>query len=392
MKRNASFHAQLEKIFSELALSSQWGSPLIIAISYLSAHVQKDMERLLQEQAKQLGMPFIALNDQADSPLIEEIQKINTKDSVFSLSTFGSIDNGENTDVYQYLNLHREFFIEKSIRLILWLNPEALEKMTTYAPDFWAFRHLVIDLTQNRATPGRYASAQGVAILSYPWIFSDTDIDNALSYRERTLSDLPKNSETTAFRVNLYGEVGALYFQKGDLEKALDALREALSIIPEGYLNELKAQVLFATATLLLKKGNAQQAEALCQRAIPLSTAQPEKYVLLAQAQRKNGKNTEALKNIERALKGVPKSAQAWNEKGNIYLNLGRFEKSMNAYQEALKYELRPEILINQAILLFSAERKEEAKKKLQEISCDLLKKHKEEIPTLLYDILDELC
>jgi predicted Zn-dependent protease len=41
--------------------------------------------------------------------------------------------------------MHREYLIEGNIRAIFWLTKNELKQLTRFSPDFWAFRHKVVE-------------------------------------------------------------------------------------------------------------------------------------------------------------------------------------------------------------------------------------------------------
>lgn len=53
---------------------------------------------------------------------------------------------------------------------------------------------------------------------------------------------------------------------------------------------------------------------------------------------RAQGRFIEAIKPLKRALKIYPRYATAWNNKGNVYFNLGSYEKALRCYDKALVF------------------------------------------------------
>jgi tetratricopeptide (TPR) repeat protein len=49
------------------------------------------------------------------------------------------------SNAYRALNLHREYLVETKIRSVFWITQAESKQMTRHAPDFWAFRHKVVD-------------------------------------------------------------------------------------------------------------------------------------------------------------------------------------------------------------------------------------------------------
>jgi tetratricopeptide (TPR) repeat protein len=393
LKRNLSFHKQAEKIFSELSISNQWKAPIIIMAIYSTVHVYKDMVAMLAEKTATLEKEIVQIGfSEPTVDLVERIQAYDVQKTIFSVVDLSTGSDQEDARIYQYLNLHREFFIEESIRMIVWLKPDELGKMTAFAPDFWAFRHLMVDLTANRATPKRHAENLGVSLLVFPWRFADVDIAASLSYRQQSLASLPDVNETILMCANLQGEIAGLYFLLKKWDDALLALKNALAIMPEGHLVEIKGKILQGIAVLFLAKEDGRQAEAMCKKALALQNNHPECVVVLGQSQRKNGKNAEALKTINKALRLMPEDACSWNELGNIHFNLGHLDQSMAAYEKAFGYESDPRILLNQALVFLYRDQLDDVKKCLNGIPCETIRDNVNDLRHPLNKILKDMC
>ncbi|NQU30069.1 MAG: tetratricopeptide repeat protein, partial [Anaerolineae bacterium] len=84
--------------------------------------------------------------------------------------------------------------------------------------------------------------------------------------------------------------------------------------------------------------------------------------VLLAQGKRLLGRRSDALDDINKAIRRDPGLASAWNECGNIYADLGRITQAQKAYQKAIELssdQVQP--LLNMSALLVSINRLDEA-------------------------------
>ena len=393
MERKIFFKLQAEKIRSEIELALHWKTPIIIAVIYSTSHVLVDMKNVLTQEFSVLEKRFVPILLNEDNPnLVELIKDFDFAHSVFSVTGLNNGGGQDQANAYRFLNYHREYFIENNVRLLLWLRPEEFQQMALFSPDFWAFRHSVIDLTRNRATPKRSSYFQGISLLKFPWELSFPDIENALRYRKEMLSEIPNTNEALAIRINLYGEIAGLYFQKSELTKASTMLSEALEIIPHGYLKELKSKLLAGMAILSIEEGNPLQAEVASQQAVVQSKLDPYYLTILAHSRRLNGRNAEALADSLRAVRLMPTDASGWNELGNIYLNLGRFNEGMDAYKNAYTHSNDQRILINQAMLFLSIGRLVDAKECIKDIPCETLKLFIDLSHNSTRELLEKLC
>ena len=69
---------------------------------------------------------------------------------MFFISGIGRNNDAGRGVIYRALNFQRELLVENRIILVLWLGtPEAAE-LALQAPDFWAFRHRVVEFAPDR--------------------------------------------------------------------------------------------------------------------------------------------------------------------------------------------------------------------------------------------------
>ena len=64
-------------------------------------------------------------------------------------------EGSEQSNIYTMLNSQRNFFVENRIRVVFWLTQNEVVNFAHYAPDFWAQRHCLIELTK-RQSPNRF--------------------------------------------------------------------------------------------------------------------------------------------------------------------------------------------------------------------------------------------
>jgi hypothetical protein len=64
---------------------------------------------------------------------------------VFFVSGIGSANESLSRKAYSALNMHRELLVEHQIRVVFWLTKSEAASLPHYAPDFWAFRHRVVE-------------------------------------------------------------------------------------------------------------------------------------------------------------------------------------------------------------------------------------------------------
>ncbi len=396
MRYSSNFNTQVHQLFTEIDLSLQWKGPIILFAIYRSRHVVDDAEEFLRQEIKKLGQELVRIQIDAANP--NPIAHINISEKEKTILSFVELEKSggeDHADSYRFLNLQREFFIEENLRCLFWVTEEEIQRLALFAPDFWAFRHRVVDFIPNRATPKRSMSFRGLTWAEWPWGNVTEDTKEALAYRQKLVDELPRQPETTFMLVNLYAEIAGLYLQQNNQEKALETLQHGLAILPDAPdAHELKAKLSIGLGILLIKEKNYAQAYASLQKAVLLSPLHAHAHFLLAQTSRLDGRRSEALSYINKALRLQAEHPAFWNEAGNILAELGRVEHALDAYQKAFDFSDNcPYPLINKSAVLASTNRLQEAR----EIITSLQTKNKnallKEITKLRgFEFLDALC
>ena len=393
MQRNPSFEEKIRSIHAEIELALRWQTPIIVVGLYANEHVLQDAQTQLSQQLSSSQQNLIHIRLTQKKPnLVDLLKDSDTSQAVFSVTGFEDGGGNDQADSYRFLNLHREYFIETRTRILLWLKPNEFQKMALYAPDFWAFRHLVFDFSDNRSTPKRSAKFEGIPIQQFPWDVVDNELEAALAYRQKALTEMPATNETLAFRLDLHGEIAGIFFAQQKRKKASLMLDNALRLIPDGHLEQIRSKILLGMAVIFISDDLPLQAEALLLQAKEISALSPAHYTVLSQSHRLSGRNSEALIAAQKALRNTPENAALWNEVGNIHANLGHFEDSLNAYQKAYSHANDPRILINQAALFLSVGRNKEAENCLQGLDKQILDMVGANSTAPVYELLKTIC
>src|SRR5512143_1321983 len=229
----ASFDERVEILTRELELSVKWQRPCVLLVVYSSEYVRADVEAALENSLIDLGQKVVRLRfkDQRSESVVSFLREVkDPANAVFMVHGLHWAES-EQADAYSMLNLQREFFIERPIRSVFWLTQNEIVNLARCAPDFWAYRHRVIEFTESpkaeRLLQEALESAwQGTG--EYADQYDDTDAK--ISLRESLLTALPEGEEATSVRANLLLTLSILNWRKGDFEKAGEQLQEALKI------------------------------------------------------------------------------------------------------------------------------------------------------------------
>jgi len=208
------------------------------------------------------------------------------------------------------------------------------------------------------------------------------ELDRAIDAFQQSLSIRPYEGRT------LNG-LGSVFMEKQQYGKALEYLHKAVEYEPD-----LKEAQLSA-AKALIKLRRFAEAEPYCRKAIGLDPYWAEPHAQLANVLTETGRLEEAVMECQIAMKLEPRLAMAhfnlagvyvkredfaaaaeeykraiaiepdysaWNNLGNSQLRLGRLEEALNSYTESIRLEPRqPSAYFNKGIALAQLGRRTEA-------------------------------
>src|SRR5512143_2617092 len=269
----ASFDERVEILTRELELSVKWQRPCVLLVVYSSEYVRADVEAALENSLIDLGQKVVRLRfkDQRSESVVSFLREFkDPANAVFMVPGLHWAES-EQADAYSMLNLQREFFVERQIRSIFWLTQNEIVNLARCAPDFWAYRHRVIEFSESpkaeRLLQEALESAwQGTG--EYAGQYDDTDAKIGL--RESLLTELPEGEEASSLRANLLLTLGVLNWRKGDFEKAGEQLQEALKVASRMEDNWFEAECYNALALVKSSTDATDEAIDAYKRAIHL--------------------------------------------------------------------------------------------------------------------------
>jgi tetratricopeptide (TPR) repeat protein len=246
---------------------------------------------------------------------------------------WGGGEDGLNA--YRALNLRRELFIERGLRVVFWLTEGEAVALAQHAPDFWAFRHRVVEFVEPPETAHRAAIARELAWHDFSDRTLREEAEAKIRLREALLADLPQGEETRAARLDLLYTLGGLYWAIADYEKALSAFQQAIA------LDEKDAYPWNGLGAVYAALGRREEAIAAFQQAIALDEKDATPWHGLGVVYADLGRHEEAIAAYQKAIALDEKFAAPWNGLGLVYADLGRREEAIAAYQKVI--ELAPE-------------------------------------------------
>ncbi len=144
------FDESVSILFDEIELAVKWERPsILVAVcgtDFVRANVQADLEHRLVESGQQVHYLLITEDQYNIATIVSSVP--DRSNTIFFVSglKWGGGENGNNA--FRALNLQRETFIENQIRMVLWLTESESNDLPYLAPDFWVFRHRVVEFKQ----------------------------------------------------------------------------------------------------------------------------------------------------------------------------------------------------------------------------------------------------
>ena len=213
----ASIDERIEIILDEFMMAIQWGRPCISFAVYRSEYVKKNILLEIQHAlaSKEKEVVQLDVNKKLfDIPLVIR-DYLDGANKVFSISGLRWGGGRGYSNAYRALNMHREHLIESKAISLFWLTAIEAKQLAKFAPDFWAFRHLVVEFSDFPSIP----------VIKHPYnAYQDnkTIIETYLAF----IKNNPANMQALT-------SMAKLYYALGCYDDAIGYFRKALRITPD---------------------------------------------------------------------------------------------------------------------------------------------------------------
>jgi tetratricopeptide (TPR) repeat protein len=231
-----SFTERLEILREELTLAIRFDRPSILFAIYSSLTIRKSAEAWIKDRIGALDQGVIDLRvtrDRDDIPTLIYDHPSRER-VVFSISDLSRGGGKGRRNAYRALNLRREHFVEHPARMIFWLTRAEAKTLPRYAPDFWAFRHRVVeffdqpDPVETNAILMRGSNDKNSAAY---WNNAGNE-HFALGMPDGALAAYRKAIRIDAHCFEAHHNLGLLFAEMNRWEDSAKVLRKALRITP----------------------------------------------------------------------------------------------------------------------------------------------------------------
>jgi tetratricopeptide (TPR) repeat protein len=214
---DASIDGRIDIILDEFMMAIQWGRPCISFAVYRSEHVKKNTLLAIKQAlvSKEKEVIQLDVNKKLfDIPLVIRDYP-DGANKVFSISGLRWGGGRGYSNAYRALNMHREHLIESKALSLFWLTAIEAKQLAKYAPDFWAFRHLVVE----------FSDLPSIPVIKLP---SNACQDNK-TIIETHLAFIKNNPDN----IQALTGIAKLYYALGCYDDAVRYFRKALRITPD---------------------------------------------------------------------------------------------------------------------------------------------------------------
>jgi tetratricopeptide (TPR) repeat protein len=329
---------RVDRLARELGLAIRWDRPSILLAVYSSMYVMGDAAAALEAQLRKGGQQvvWVRVNGEADADipmrLAEHPQRNGT---VFFIS---GLQWGGQTAL-RALNIRREYFVDERLRAVFWLTENEAVAIAREAPDFWAFRHRVVEFVES-PEPGQAAEmARGLAWRGFEDHTLRQNTQAKIALREALLADLPESDETLAARAELLYTLGGLYWADRQYKRAEECLRAALEGARRTDNARLEAGCHNGLGNVYAALERHEEAMAEFRWAIELDPQTPYPHNGLGNAYCELGRYEEAVAKYRLAIELDAKYAPPHYGLGKVSANLGRYEEAVAEYRRAIELD-----------------------------------------------------
>jgi tetratricopeptide (TPR) repeat protein len=246
------FEDRVNIVLDELSLGIQWERPGIIVAVYRSELIKNRVQAIIAKSLEVSGQSVIHYSvDKIHYDIPLELRDHPKKEQVVFFVDGLRWGGGRGySNAYRALNMHREYLIEGNIRAIFWLTQKEAKQLARFSPDFWVFRHKVIEFldlpTIKKIKPHEISSGTihglytrktsdfQIWINNAEMLYSLGCIDEAILNFRKALRKYP---DQTA----IYLQIAEIYLSMGRLPAADRILKKANTEKTDkaGYLREV---------------------------------------------------------------------------------------------------------------------------------------------------------
>lgn len=331
-----SFHSKgflegINTLHDEIELAMRWQRPSILLAVHQTPQKQALAQQTLEKKLLKSNLVVRQVTPETNDPdVILHVCKIpNREKTIFFIAQLANVNQQTNGAVYRALNLHREHLVEQKICAVFWLTQTEAAQLPHAAPDFWAFRHRVVEFA-----PPRGSRKPSIPNQLFVWAKNLSIDEETRANYETQLTALPAHAEIKT-RLALTLSLIQLNWQLQHLERFADHLSDfaALSKKEAGYagwVDNLHGIQAFGA-------GEREKAFRHFEQAKKLNPANSVFMLNSAISAHGVGKNQAAIRFAKQAVKSDPSAPALSKALGWLYLSLDKPQDAVKTLETALE-------------------------------------------------------
>jgi tetratricopeptide (TPR) repeat protein len=333
------FSQGINSLYDEIQLAFQWHRPSILLAIHNTTGGQLVAKQFLEKKLLKDRYVVQHITPQKDSPdVINTIRAFTEhKKTVFFVSGLENANQLSDGNVYRGLNLHREHLVEQKICAVFWLTELEAAKLPRFAPDFWAFRHRVVEFAPQRG-PRNPSVPSGLFLWKdqLPWMDLNTQKKH-IADLETLLTKLPDEESSLSARLDTTLKLLQLNWQAHNPEQFAAHFDHMLSLLKTHSNFQYHGWTLNAKGIKLFEDGERSAAQTCFEQALDIEPNNSAFMINSAILAHGTGKNREAILIATKAIKNDPSHAQLWSVLGHLYLSTGKPQNAVEALQQAIE-------------------------------------------------------
>ncbi len=255
-------------------------------------------------------------------------------------------DSSKVAPISQLLNYRREYFRDKRLWALFWLDLETVPYVMQKAPDFWSFRSGMARFADTSGTAAIEARDSRARRQSEPSGRRAGDLAEKLRQLAAYRKKIPPDENAVG---NLLLNIGRLHVDRHEFQDAFDALHEAEEVFERLKLTRQISSVKTLLARAFLQTGQLEKAEGFIRQAIEIDRELQSEanlavdYADLSQIYQARGQLEEAEKwlrkavEIDERLGDEPKLAIGYNNLSQIYDARGQLGEAEKWLRKAIE-------------------------------------------------------
>ena len=330
--------ACLDILLDEIQQAVAWSRPSILFAIHQSKNDQPRAISAMEHKLGNLSMEVVSLSPKSESLNILDsiIRESNSHKPVLIVHGLGN-----QPQTYDSLNMNRELIVEHRIKLIFWLTVEEMVLLSHRAPDFWAFRHRVIEFPTGRSSRKNNLPSGVLLWHRENSILTLDTIRKKIAFQEELLQNISFQIETTVTHAQAVGDLAYYHWLAGEDQKITALLNPEIKKIKSTGLPDLRSMLLNAQAINSFDRDDPRNALGWIEQALELT---PKRSLLWSNHGiicRSAGQANKSLSSLKKAVKLNPASAESWGVLGYMYMSSGKYASAIPNFEKALT--LHPE-------------------------------------------------